>query len=81
MEEKGSLLALCLRASHLTALNHGALAYKGTALKHIQLLLLIVYCMPGSVLSSGPEQGAKPTNVLALEAACQEMALWMRLFF
>lgn len=38
-EEKGSLLALCLQASHLAALSHGVLAYKVTVLKHIRLLL------------------------------------------
>lgn len=44
-EEKGSLLALCLQASHLTALSHGALAYKVTTLEHIQfLLLLFIVC-------------------------------------
>lgn len=40
-EEKGSLLALCLQASHLTALGHGALADKVTALKPGRLLLLL----------------------------------------
>lgn len=45
-EEKGSLLALCLQASHLTALSHEALAYKVPALKHSQLLLLLfIVCL------------------------------------
>lgn len=40
-EEKGSLLALCLRARHLAALSRGVLACKVTTLKHVQLRFLL----------------------------------------